>query len=80
MDFFKLFSAKSIAIGLVVAIGLIAFLWPVNAFGTPIAIMGFCIGAGVSELVRRIRGGAPNPPQSGAVSDKAAADAARNAE
>ncbi len=53
--FLKFLSPVSIAVGVLAGVLVVASLWPVDGYGPPLALMGFCIGAGGCELVRRIR-------------------------
>jgi hypothetical protein len=50
----KLLSVKSIAIGVVLSVIALAFLWPLNGLGASVALMAFAIGAGGSELIFRL--------------------------
>lgn len=58
----KLLSPISVLAGLVTAVIAIAVLWPVDEYGTPVALMAFALGAGIWELVRRIRAPAAAAP------------------
>jgi len=64
---FNLFSLTSVAVGLVAALGFVAFLWPipVEAVG-PLAFAGFLVPAGVFEIIKRAmtRKGPAAPPES----------------
>ena len=50
----KLLSVKAVAIGLVLSVIALAFLWPLNGFGASVALMAFAVGAGGSELIFRL--------------------------
>lgn len=57
--FLKLLSPASILAGTVMAIAVVALLWPVGAYGPPIALIAFCFGSGGWELGRRLLRGRP---------------------
>lgn len=56
----NLLSVKSVAIGVVLSVIALAFLWPLNGLGASVALMAFAIGAGGSELIVRLL--RPRPP------------------
>lgn len=47
-------SPVSVFAGCVAAVIAIAALWPLNGFGSAVALFAFAIGGGVTELVRRL--------------------------
>ncbi len=59
----NLLSVKSVAIGVVLSVIALAFLWPLNGLGASVALMAFAIGAGASELIFRLL--KPRAPTSG---------------
>ncbi|KAK43929.1 MULTISPECIES: hypothetical protein [Burkholderiaceae] len=50
----KELSAKAVAIGVVLSVCALVFLWPLNGFGASVALIAFVIGAGGSELIFRL--------------------------
>ena len=51
----KLLSPASVLAGVIAAALALAVLWPVDKYGTGVAGMAFAVGAGLFELIRRLR-------------------------
>lgn len=63
----KLLSPASVLAGLIAAALALSALWPVDDYGTAVALMAFAVGAGLFELIRRLR--APTAPTSSSQSE-----------
>lgn len=50
----KVLSPSSILIGVVVAAGVLAVLWPLDQYLAPVALLAFATVSGLCELVRRL--------------------------
>jgi len=59
---FNLLSPVAVLFGIVLAAVTVIFLWPVGEYGVPIALMAFAVGAGLTEIIRRLtHSGAAKP-------------------
>ena len=58
----KLLSPISVLAGLIAAAVALAVLWPVDEYGTGVAVMAFALGAGLFEVIRRMKGSPAPPP------------------